>query len=101
MLEGPGIAERQATSRHEDIDDAAAGWAWLRAANRSTGQEWHFESLARDRGGAWMEATKTLLEAGKQLLELEENDDTEFMDALNALHTSTGQQEPLPDQPKA
>ena len=47
-----------------------------------------------------MEATKTLLEAGKQLLESEENDD-EFMGALNALHTSTGQQEPLPDQPKA
>ena len=62
LLEGPGIAERRATSRHDDIDGAAAGWAWLRAANRSTGQEWHFESLARDRGGAWMEATSVLLD---------------------------------------
>ena len=101
LLEGPGIAERKATSRHDDIDGAAAGWAWLRAANRSTGQEWHFESLARDRGGAWMEATRVLLEVGKKMLGSEGNDNAEFIDALSALHTSTGQQEPLPDQPNA
>ena len=101
LLEGPGIAERKATSRHDDIDGAAAGWAWLRAADRSTGQEWHFESLARDRGGAWMEATKALLEAGKNLLNSEDSTATEFIEALNVLHTSTGQQEPLPDQPNA
>ncbi len=101
LLEGPGIAERKATSRHDDIDGAAAGWAWLRAANRSTGQEWHFESLARDRGGAWMEATRVLLEVGKKMLGSEDNDNAEFIDALSALHTSTGQQEPLPDQPNA
>ena len=101
LLEGPGIAERKATSRHDDIDGAAAGWAWLRAANRSTGQEWHFESLARDRGGAWMEATRVLLEVGKKMLGSEDSDNAEFIDALSALHTSTGQQEPLPDQPNA
>ena len=101
LLEGPGIAERKATSRHDDIDGAAAGWAWLRAANRSTGQEWHFESLARDRGGACMEATRVLLEVGKKMLGSEDNDSAEFIDALSALHTSTGQQEPLPDQPNA
>ncbi len=101
LLEGPGIAERQATARHDDIDGAAAGWAWLRAANRSTGQEWHFESLARDRGGAWMEATKTLLEVGKELLNSDEDENSNFIEALNALHSSTGQQEPLPDQTKA
>ena len=100
-MEGPGIAERKATSRHDDIDGAAAGWAWLRAAERSTGQEWHFESLARDRGGAWMEATKALLEAGKNLLNSEDSTATDFIEALNALHTSTGQQEPLPNQPNA
>ena len=101
LLEGPGIAERKATSRHDDIDTAAAGWAWLRAANRSTGQEWHFESLARDRGGAWMEATKILLEAGKDLLQSDNADNSEFVDALHALHTATGQNEPLPNQPNA
>ena len=101
MLEGPGIAERKATSRHDDIDGAAAGWAWLRAAERSTGQEWHFESLARDRGGAWMEATKVLLEAGKNLLNSNDSDGQEFVEALRILHTSTGQQEALPDQERA
>ena len=101
LLEGPGIAERKATARHDDIDSAAAGWAWLRAANRSTGQDWHFESLARDRGGAWMEATKALLKAGKDLLDSDGSDNSSFMNALRALHTATGQQEPLPDQAKA
>jgi hypothetical protein len=43
-----------------------------------------------------MEATKVLLKAGKNLLESEGNDRTEFMDALNNLHSATGQQEPLP-----
>jgi hypothetical protein len=101
LLEGPGIAERKATARHEDIEGAAAGWAWLRAANRSSGQDWHFESLARDRGGAWMEATKSLLEAGKELLDSDGSDNSSFLNALNKLHTATGQQEPLPDQAKA
>ena len=101
LLEGPGIAERQATARHDDIEGAAAGWAWLRAADRASGQDWHFESLARDRGGAWMEATKALLEAGKELLQSEDADRSGFIDALHALHTSTGQQESLPDQPNA
>ncbi len=101
LLEGPGIAERKATSRHDDIDGAAAGWAWLRAADRSTGQEWHFESLARDRGGAWMEATKALLLAGQELLNSDDIDQEKFVKALEALHTSTGQQESLPGQESA
>tara|TARA_B100001121_G_scaffold308953_1_gene334341 strand:- start:6550 stop:7818 length:1269 start_codon:yes stop_codon:yes gene_type:complete len=101
LLEGPGIAERQATSRHDDIDSAAASWAWLSAANRSTGQEWHFESLARDRGGAWMEATKNLLEQGKLLLDSEQADSSGFVESLKALYTATGQQEPLPDHESA
>ena len=101
LLEGPGIAERQATSRHDDIDTAAASWAWLSAANRSTGQDWHFESLARDRGGAWMEATKNLLEQGKLLLDSEQADSSGFVDSLKALYTATGQQEPLPDHESA
>ena len=48
-----------------------------------------------------MEATRVLLEAGKKMLDSEDSDNAEFIDALNALHTSTGQQEPLPDQPNA
>ncbi|MDG1537197.1 MAG: hypothetical protein P8Q85_01425, partial [Candidatus Poseidoniaceae archaeon] len=64
LLAGIGKAERVATSRHASIDEAAASWAWLLAAGRSAGQDWHFESNARDRAGAWLAATKTLLAAG-------------------------------------
>jgi hypothetical protein len=46
LLEGFGKAERVATSRHSSIDVAAAAWAWLLAADRSSGQEWHFDSDA-------------------------------------------------------
>ena len=73
----------------------------MRAAERSTGQEWHFESLARDRGGAWMEATKGLLLAGKELLNSDDIDQEKFVEALRVLHTSTGQQESLPGQESA
>jgi hypothetical protein len=43
-----------------------------------------------------MAATKVLLNAGKNLLDSQDADQTEFIDALNNLHTATGQQEPLP-----
>ena len=95
LLEGAGKAERTATQRHETIDSAAAAWAWLLAANRSTGQEWHFEINARDRGGAWLSATKTLLDAGKALFDCEQNDvdahQKEWLEAFSALKTVTGE----------
>ena len=47
LLEGLGKAERIATSRHSSISEAAAAWAWLLAAERSSGQEWHFDGDAR------------------------------------------------------
>ena len=68
LLEGFGKAERVATSRHSSIDVAAAAWAWLLAADRSSGQEWHFDSDARNKAGAWMQSTKKLLECGALLL---------------------------------
>jgi hypothetical protein len=95
LLEGDGKAERAATQRHDSIVSAAAAWAWLLASGRSTGQEWHFEINARDRGGAWQAATKQLLEAGKALYNCE-NDDVEretesWMEAFSALRTVTGE----------
>ena len=95
LLEGDGKAERVATQRHDNIDSAAAAWAWLLAAGRSTGQEWHFEINARDRGGAWLAATKQLLEAGKTLYDCE-TDEVEkateaWNEAFNALKTATGE----------
>ena len=95
LLEGDGKAERVATQRHDSIDSAAAAWAWLLAAGRSTGQEWHFEINARDRGGAWLAATKQLLEAGKTLYNCEteevEKSTEAWMEAFTALKTATGE----------
>jgi hypothetical protein len=95
LLEGMGKAERVATARHHSIDEAAAAWAWLLAAGRSAGQDWHFEANARDRAGAWLGATKTLLASGEALLD-QANDGDEalqaaWQEALDALKTVTGQ----------
>ena len=51
--------------------------------------------------GAWMEATKNLLEEGKLLLDSEQADSSGFVESLKALYTATGQQEPLPDHESA
>jgi hypothetical protein len=95
LLDGIGKAERVATSRHPSIDEAAASWAWLLAAGRSAGQDWHFESNARDRAGAWLAATKTLLAAGESLLAAETDEvdasRVEWQTAFDALKVVTGE----------
>ena len=95
LLDGIGKAERVATSRHASIDEAAASWAWLLAAGRSAGQDWHFESNARDRAGAWLAATKTLLAAGESLLATEPDEvdasRVEWQSAFDALRVVTGE----------
>ena len=65
---GLGHVERLATSRHADIDSAAAAWAWLTAVGRASGQEWHFDKNAQDRGGVWALPTKSLWEIGQRLM---------------------------------
>jgi len=95
LLEGMGKAERDATARHPSIDEAAASWAWLLAAGRSAGQDWHFEANARDRAGAWLSATKSLLACGEALLEDDEEaleqSQRSWKEALDALKTVTGE----------
>jgi hypothetical protein len=94
LLEGAGKAERVATARHSTIDEAAASWAWLLAAGRSAGQDWHFEANARDRAGAWLGATKTLLAAGEAMLAADldavESLKSDWSDAFKQLQTITG-----------
>ena len=95
MLEGLGSAERIATSRHSSISEAAAAWAWLLGAERASGQEWHFDSDARNKAGAWMSTTKMLIETGKALLESSE-DQTENLqkvwhEQLQLLKQETGE----------
>ena len=72
LLDGGGRAQKAACDRHVDVEEAAAAWAWLLAADRHTGQEWHFEPVARDRGGAWSTAARALVDAGKALLDDED-----------------------------
>ena len=95
LLEGLGSAERIATSRHSSISEAAAAWAWLLGAERASGQEWHFDSDARNKAGAWMSTTKMLIETGKALLESSE-DQTENLqkvwhEQLQLLKQETGE----------
>ena len=95
LLEGLGKAERIATSRHSSISEAAAAWAWLLGAERGSGQEWHFDSDARNKAGAWMSTTKMLIETGKALLESSE-DQTENLqkiwhEQLQLLKQETGE----------
>jgi len=94
LLEGPGKAERVATGRHADIDTAAAAWTWLLTVDRSRGQEWHFESNARDKAGAWLGATKELHKCGVELLKCEESEveslREQWQQALQQLKKITG-----------
>lgn len=95
LTKGMGSIEREATSRHDDIDGAAASWAWLVAVGRSGGQEWHFESNARDRGGVWAVPTGVLVQLGERLLATDEADlsdlQTEWEEAFATLLVTTGQ----------
>lgn len=95
LFEGAGKAERESTKRHDSIDSSAAAWAWLLASERSAGKEWHFDSNARDRAGAWFGASKELLAVGKRLFECDEGDVAELVDewnaAFDALRTVTGE----------
>ena len=91
LLDGGGRAQKAACDRHDDVEEAAAAWAWLLAADRHTGQEWHFEPVARDRGGAWSTAARTLIEAGAALLnDGDESHEEAFASALANLAATMG-----------
>lgn len=95
LTKGMGSIEREATSRHDTVDAAAASWAWLVAVGRSGGQEWHFEPNARDRGGVWAVPTGVLVKVGEQLLAAEENElpelQNQWEEAFATLMVNTGQ----------
>ena len=95
LLDGLGKAEKIATSRHSSIDVAAAAWAWLLAADRSSGQEWHFDSDARNKASAWLPTTKALLETGGELLKCGDGEieslTKQWNDNLSKLKLATGE----------
>ena len=89
-----GKAERLATKRQENLDLSAGAWAWLVAANRSQGQEWHFDSKARDKAGVWTPLVAKMLEAGKQICNSPEKDSehvSDYKQAIQELHKLCGQ----------
>ena len=94
LTQGMGSVERRATARHATLDEAAASWAWLVAVGRSGGQEWHFETNARDRGGVWAVPTGVLWTLGKRLLDAPEEAIPDLQDEWNeafaTLKTTTG-----------
>ncbi len=95
LTTGMGGVERLATARHNSVDEAAAAWAWLMAVGRSRGQEWHFDNNARDRGGAWSQATVALNEIGQALLNAEVDEvkalQQKWNDACAVLRATTGE----------
>ncbi len=95
LTQGMGAVERKATARHDQVDEAAASWAWLVAVGRSGGQEWHFEPNARDRGGVWAVPTKALWSLGQALLEAHDDQLDDLQNDWNAafaeLKVQTGQ----------
>ena len=95
LTTGMGGVERLATARHNSVDEAAAAWAWLMAVGRSRGQEWHFDNNARDRGGAWSQATTALNDIGQELLNAEPDEisalQEKWNDAFGTLRATTGE----------
>ena len=79
----------------KSIDVAAAAWAWLLAADRSSGQEWHFDSDARNKASAWLPTTKALLETGGELLKCGDGEieslTKQWNDNLSKLKLATGE----------
>ena len=96
LLEGMGKAERLATKRQDTLDLSAGAWAWLVAANRSQGQDWHFDSKARDKAGVWTPLVSKMLASGKEICDNPEKDSehvTAYKDAIQELHKLCGQGE--------
>ena len=71
-----------------DALDKALGWAWINIHERAESEGWHFDSDARDKGGDWVPALKTLFEASEILIE-EGNVDA-YVDAMEAFATRSG-----------
>ena len=68
--------------------DEAIGWAWINVHDRAESEGWHFSSDARDKGGDWVPALKSLYEASGILAEGGSPDD--YVEAMKAFATRSG-----------
>ncbi len=71
-----------------DALDKALGWAWINVHERAESEGWHFDSDARDKGGDWVPALKTLYEASDILVEQGMTD--AYVEAMEAFATRSG-----------
>ena len=68
--------------------DKALGWAWINVHERAESEGWHFDSDARDKGGDWVPALKTLYEASEILVD--EGDVDPYVAAMQSFATQSG-----------
>ena len=71
-----------------DALDKALGWAWINVHERAESEGWHFDSDARDKGGDWVPAMKSLYEASEILVEDGEVDP--YVAAMQSFATQSG-----------
>ena len=95
--QGVGRAHAKATKMRGDIATQALGWAWLSAHGKESGQEWHFEQDARDRGSGWSLALGELWDVGCSLV----GDDAgatmdDYVEAIKSLASACGESGDLP-----
>lgn len=100
--EGVGKANAMAAKMRGSIEVAALGWAWLTAQGKGSGNEWHFENAARDKGGEWAHSVAELWGAAESILTLSESDDgnsaEEYGVAMERFRKKCGEQNELPSR---
>lgn len=97
--EGVGKANAMATKMRGAIEVSALGWAWLSAQGKGSGNEWHFESAARDKGGEWSHSVSELWAAAEKILSDTNNEFAEdYVLAMERFRKKCGEQNELPSR---
>ena len=97
--EGVGKANAMATKMRGAIEVSALGWAWLSAQGKGSGNEWHFESAARDKGGEWSHSVSELWAAAEKILSDTNNEFAEdYVLAMETFRKKCGEQNELPSR---
>ena len=86
-IDGVGSTISMAKKGREALDKAL-GWAWINVHERAESEGWHFDSDARDKGGDWVPALKTLYEASEILVD--EGDVDPYVAAMQSFATQSG-----------
>ena len=86
-IDGVGSTISMAKKGREALDKAL-GWAWINVHERAESEGWHFDSDARDKGGDWVPALKTLYEASEILVD--EGDVGPYVAAMQSFATQSG-----------